>query len=608
MEQLKLQNTNIDKLSKQQMNIVVIGHVDHGKSTAIGRLMANTDSLPQGKLEDVKNMCAKNARPFEYAFLLDALKDEQAQGITIDSARCFFRSKKREYIIIDAPGHIEFLKNMVSGAARAEAALLVIDAKEGVRENSRRHGYLLGILGIKQVAVCVNKMDIVSYSQEVFESIKNEYLKFLGQIGVKPTDFIPLSAREGDNVTRTSENMPWYHGRTILETVDNFTKEPEPINKPFRFPVQDIYKFTEAGDDRRIIAGRIETGSIKVGDEVVFLPSGKQSRITTIESFNTPVQTEAHAGQSTGFTLDEQIYLQAGELMCKADEPRAKVNTHLKVNIFWMGRQPMVKNKRYKIKLGAVRMPVWLTEITTVLDASELTTDSNRRQIERHDVAECVLETLKPIAFDLSETIAQTGRFVIIDNYEIAGGGVILGSAEKATNRIIEHVEQREKRWERSGITPQVRALTYKQHSTLMLICGPAGLGKIELAKALEENLFDSGRFVYYLGLSNSLPGMDINENSERDEQIRRIGEISHLFTDAGLILITTISDLDDYELETITILNRPNDCRVVNIGANRFSKATVDLQIDDLNDMTQAVVRIKELLTKKKYLIEYYL
>ena len=275
MEQLKLQNNNIDKLSKQQMNIVVIGHVDHGKSTVIGRLMADTDSLPQGKLEDVKNRCAKNARPFEYAFLLDALKDEQSQGITIDSARCFFRSKKREYIIIDAPGHIEFLKNMISGAARAEAALLVIDAKEGVRENSRRHGYLLGILGIKQVAVCVNKMDIVSYSQEVFESIKNEYLKFLGQIGIEPTDFIPLSAREGDNITGISDNMPWYRGRTVLETVDNFTKEPEPINKPFRFPVQDIYKFTEAGDDRRIVAGRIETGSIKVGDDVVFLPSGQ---------------------------------------------------------------------------------------------------------------------------------------------------------------------------------------------------------------------------------------------------------------------------------------------------------------------------------------------
>src|SRR3989339_474219 len=258
---------------KEHMNIVIVGHVDHGKSTVIGRLLADTGSLPEGKLEFVKQMCFKNAKPFEYAFLLDALKDEQSQGITIDTARCFFKTKKRDYIIIDAPGHIEFLKNMITGAARAEAALLVIDAKEGVRENSRRHGYLLSMLGVKQVAVCVNKMDLVDYSQEVFTSIKNEYQEFLDRIGVTPMNFIPLSARNGDNIIVKSDKMPWHSGMTILETVDSFARELDHIKKPFRFPVQDIYKFTETGDDRRIIAGRIETGSIKVGDEGVCLPS-----------------------------------------------------------------------------------------------------------------------------------------------------------------------------------------------------------------------------------------------------------------------------------------------------------------------------------------------
>lgn len=612
MTQLMAESPQADRSSKEQMNIVVIGHVDHGKSTVIGRLLADTHSLPKGKLEEVKARCARNARPFEYAFLLDALKDEQAQGITIDSARCFFRSKKREYIIIDAPGHIEFLKNMISGAARAEAALLVIDAKEGIRENSRRHGYLLSMLGIKQVAVCVNKMDLVSYAQDVFESIKAEYLEFLGQIGIQPVDFIPLSARVGDNVDRISAHMPWYKGHTVLEIMDRFTKEPDPVKKPFRFPVQDIYKFTEAGDERRIIAGRIDTGSIRVGDEVIFLPSEKRSKIITVEGFNMPVQGEAHAGQSTGFTLDKQVYIKPGELMCRVDERAAKVNSHLKVNIFWMGRQPLIKDKRYKIKLAGARMPVWLRQIITVLDASDLSTDSNRQQIERHEVAECVLETLKPIAFDLSQNIAQTGRFVIIDNYEIAGGGVVLGYVENVTNRVTERVQQREKRWERSGITPEIRSARYNQRSTLVLICGPADTGKRRLAKALEENLFSDGRFVYYLGLSNSLldidMGMDINERGERDEYIRRLGEISHLFTDAGLILITTISDLDDYELETIHTLNQPNDCRVIHIGPNGFRRATVDLQIDNLSNIGETVSRIKELLTAKKYLIEYYL
>ncbi|MFH1715710.1 MAG: GTP-binding protein [Planctomycetota bacterium] len=612
MTQLITENYRKNGSSKEQMNIVIIGHVDHGKSTLIGRLMADTRSLPKGKLDEVKARCARNARPFEYAFLLDALKDEQAQGITIDSARCFFRSKKREYIIIDAPGHIEFLKNMISGAARAEAALLVIDAREGVRENSRRHGYLLGMLGIKQVAICINKMDIAGYSQKTFESIKNEYLGFLRQIHVEPMDFIPLSAREGDNVASTSVRMPWYTGNTALETMDSFTKETSHVNKPFRFPVQDIYKFTEAGDDRRIIAGRIETGRIRTGDEVIFLPSEKKSTIVTIECFNAPVQTEARCGQSTGFTLDRQVYIKPGELMCKTNEPSARVGSHLKANIFWMARQPMIKDKRYKIKLAGVRAPVWLRQIINVLDASDLTTDSNRQQIERHDVAECILETLKPVAFDTSQDLSQTGRFVIIDNYEIAGGGIVLDSAQNVTNRITERVEQREKRWERSSITPEVRTGRYNQRSTLVLICGSAGLAKEKLAKALEENLFNDGRFVYYLGLSNSLlgidAGMDISESGERDEYIRQLGEISHLFTDAGMILITTVSNLDDYELETINTLNKPNDCRVINIGLNRFSRTNVDLQIDSLNDVADAVNRIKELLTTKKYLIEYYL
>jgi sulfate adenylyltransferase large subunit len=594
--------------AREQMNIVVIGHVDHGKSTVIGRLMADTHSLPEGKLEQVKARCASDARPFEYAFLLDALKAEQAQGITIDSARCFFRSAKREYIIIDAPGHIEFLRNMISGAARAEAALLVIDAKEGVQENSRRHGYLLSMLGIRQVAVCINKMDLADYSQATFEAIRDEYRAFLQQIGVEATDFIPLSAREGDNIIANSKRMPWYQGSTTLDIVDSFVKEQDTAAKPFRFPVQDIYKFTASGDDRRILAGRVETGSIQVGDEVVFLPSQKRSKIATVEGFNLPTQNQAHAGQSTGFMLTEQVYVNPGELMCKANDKPAQIGSHLAVNIFWMNRQPMIRNKKYKIKLAGARMPVWLREVVTVLDASELTTDSNRQQVERHDVAECVLETLKPIAFDLSTEIAQTGRFVIIDNYEIAGGGVVLKAVESDTNRITERVQQRERQWQRSTITPSVRSTRYNQRSTLVLICGPANTGKENLAQALEEDLFQDGRYVYYLGLSNSSLSMDVNESGQRDEYIRRLGEVSHLFTDAGLILIATISDLDDYELETINTLNQPSDFRIINVGPNRFSRTQVDLQLDTLTDPTDAVQEIKQLLTTQQYLIEYYL
>ena len=209
----------LDLMRKQDMNIVIVGHVDHGKSTVIGRLLADTHSLPDGKLEQVKETCRRNSKPFEYAFLLDALKDEQSQGITIDTARCFFKTELRNYIIIDAPGHIEFLKNMITGASRAEAALLVIDANEGVQENSRRHGYMLSMLGIKQVCVLVNKMDLTDYNEKSFRRIERQYRRFLRRIDVEPKCFIPVSAMQGDNIANHSKNMPWYEGMNVLEVL-----------------------------------------------------------------------------------------------------------------------------------------------------------------------------------------------------------------------------------------------------------------------------------------------------------------------------------------------------------------------------------------------------
>lgn len=594
--------------AREQMNIVVVGHVDHGKSTVIGRLLADTDSLPQGKLEAVREQCRRTSKPFEYAFLLDALKDEQAQGITIDSARCFFKSARREYIIIDAPGHIEFLKNMISGAARAEAGLLVIDAKEGVQENSRRHGYMASMLGVRQLAVCINKMDLVDYGQATFEAIRDEYGEFLGSVGIEPWAFIPMSAREGDNICEPSARMAWYDGPAVLDILDSFEKQPPRVDQPLRFPVQDIYKFTAAGDDRRIIAGRIETGSVAVGDEVVFLPSGKTSRVASIEAFNASPQDTAQAGQSTGVTLETQLYLKPGELMCRTGEPHPRASSKLRVNLFWLSPQPMIHHKRYKMKLAAASVAVWLTDIANVLDASELTTSSHRQQVERHDVAECTLESLRPVACDAAADIAQTGRFVIIDNYEIAGGGVILDAADATNTFARRHVEEREKAWDRTSITAGMRAGRYNQRSALVLIAGPQGVGKRDLAEALEEYLFNCGRMVYFLGMSNSLLGIDADLQAfgERDEYIRRLGEMAHLFTDAGMIFITAVSDLDDHELDVIDTLNRPNELVVVNVGPSRFTRRRPDLQIDAVD--VKSLQKIHTLLQNKQYLIEYYL
>ncbi len=645
------------------MDIVVIGHVDHGKSTLVGRLLADTGSLPEGKLEQVKQACRRNAKPFEYAFLLDALKDEQAQGITIDSARCFFHTAKREYIIIDAPGHIEFLKNMISGAARAEAGLLVIDVAEGVRENSRRHGYLMSMLGIRQIAVCVNKMDLVGYRQEAFAAVRDEYGQFLAKIGLRALAFIPISAREGDNVARrdgdngtleywndgvlegaerpphhstipsfhssnpsSAPRMSWYTGPTVLDLLDTLQKEPAPVDKPLRLPVQDVYKFTEQGDDRRIIAGRIVTGRLHAGDEVVFLPSAKRSRIQGVEAFpsvsrascprsegettSTPRGQDgrdtAEAGESTGVTLQTQVYVKPGELMVRADEAQPRSSTKLEANLFWLSLNPMVMGKRYKLKLHAARAAAYLTAVHTVIDASNLTTVANRRQIERHDVAHVTLETLKPMACDPAIEIPQTGRFVIIDDYEIAGGGVILSAEQTSNTLVLEHVRQRNQAWVRSRISPQERAGRHGQRAALVVICGPQGGDLESLGRAAEEHLHHSGRLAYYLGLSNQLLGLnaDLNVLGGREEFLRRLGETAHLFTDAGLIVITTIADLDDFELETLDTLNQPGELVAVNVGEVQLSRRKPDLVLDQVDP--DALSALHALLQEKQYIQDY--
>ncbi|MBI1937521.1 MAG: GTP-binding protein [Ignavibacteriales bacterium] len=416
---------------KERMNIVIVGHVDHGKSTLVGRLLADTNSLPQGKLEQVKRTCEINSKPFEYAFLLDALIDEQAQGITIDTARIFFKSPKREYIIIDAPGHIEFLKNMISGAARAEAAILLIDAHEGIAENSKRHAYMLSMLGIKQVVVAVNKMDLVNYDEAVFNSIQKDYTQFLNEIDVKPNAFVPLAALHGINITTGSNTIGWYNGPSILELIDTFRKEKEEDQNNFRMFVQGVYKFTADGDDRRIIAGTVNSGKINVGDEIIFLPSGKTSTVKSIEIYEKDSPSTAGSEEAIGITLSTQVYVKHSELIARNDETLPHTTDSFKANIFWMGKKPLQYNKKYKLKIGTKKVDLFLENIESVLDASCLEKSNSRKEIHRHEVAHCIFKTTSPFSFDLIDEIKTTSRFVIVDGYDIAGGGIIVEALEQ---------------------------------------------------------------------------------------------------------------------------------------------------------------------------------
>ncbi len=585
---------------RERMQIVIGGHVDHGKSTVIGRLLADTGSLPQGKLEAVRALCERTARPFEYAFLLDALKDEQAQGITIDTARVFFKSAQRDYIILDAPGHIEFLKNMVTGASRAEAALLVIDAKEGIQENSRRHGYMMAMLGIRQLMVLVNKMDLVGYDRATFERIASDYTAFLTEVGLPPVGVIPIAAREGEGLASRSAHLGWYQGPTVLEALDGFRPEPSLADKPFRMPVQDVYKFTLENDDRRIVAGTVETGRVSIGDEVIFFPSGKRSRVKTIEGFNRPPDEHATAGQATGFTLQEQIYVTRGEVAALAHQARPRVATRLQVSLFWLGRDPLVRDKSYFLKLGTAKIPMRVEQIHRVIDASNLAVTEGKDRIERHDVAECTLELRRPVAVDLPDEVPITGRFVVVDDYEIRGGGIVRETLPDSQAAARDRVLLRNYKWESSFIPPEERAERYNQHPTLLLITGERDVDRKRVAKELEARLFAEGRMVYFLGIANVLYGVDADlgrAREDRTEHMRRLAEVANLMLDAGIILIVTAIELTREDLDLITTSVDAERIRTVWVGQHVTTDVAVDLQLEPSEDPVQGVDQLERLL-----------
>ncbi len=477
----------------ERMNVVIVGHVDHGKSTFTGRLLADSGALPDGKLESVQAWCATHSRPFEYAFLLDALKEEQAQGVTIDSARCFFKSSKRHYIIIDAPGHIEFLKNMISGAARAEAAILLISAQEGIKENSKRHGLMLSLLGIKQVAVLINKMDLVGYDQSVFEAIKLEYAQFLQSIGVKPAAWVPISARQGDHLIGPSDAMPWYKGMDVLSVMDAFHKEKPLSHLPVRFPVQDVYKFTQHQDDRRIIAGTMVSGELHQGDEIVVYPSKKKSTIHRIEGFNVPSSTTVGPDRATGFTLNTQLFIKPGDVISRIGEVEPAVGSCFRANVFWLGKQPLRVGRRYKLKTGTCKVPMVVTHVKSVLNSAELTSTDSVNEVARHEVGEIVIETLKPIAVDLVADHPIMSRFVIVDEYDIAGGGLFIAKDDHP------HLPPIELEMDvQSAIDPGLRHTRLGHRAGVVLVTGSGGVGH-----HLEQELFELGLFPMRLeGLS----------------------------------------------------------------------------------------------------------
>ncbi len=519
------------------LRIVIVGHVDHGKSTFVGRLLHETGSLPEGRLEAVRAMSARRGMPFEWAFVLDAMQSERDQGITIDTTQIRFATAARPYLVIDAPGHKEFLKNMVTGAAQAEAALLVIDAAEGIQEQSRRHGYLLHLLGIRQVAVLVNKMDLVDFSADRFGRVAEDFRAYLAELGVEPACMVPISAREGDNLVRHSPRMPWYQGPSVVQALDSFAYTSLPVDRPLRMPVQDVYKF----DQRRIVAGRIEAGRLAVGDTVLFSPSNKTARIRTIEAWHVPAPPgEAVAGQSIGVTLDEPIFVERGEIMSHVEQPPV-LTTVFKARIFWLGTTPLRIGSTYKLKLATTEATAVVEAIERSIDTAELRSLPPDR-IERNGAGEIVLRTKRMLALDEYTANPTTGRFVLVEDHLPVGGGIVSMEGYPDQRQLVT-VRATNLTQVGHAVSRTARAARNGHRGGVLWFTGLSGAGKSTLALALERELFARGFQVYVLDGDNVRSGLcrDLGFGPEdRAENIRRVGEVAALFADAGFLVVSS--------------------------------------------------------------------
>ncbi len=403
------------------LEIVIVGHVDHGKSTLIGRLFHDTGSLPVEKYEAIKAACERDGREFEFAFLMDALEEEREQNVTIDTAQTYFKTDLRRYVIIDAPGHKEFLKNMLTGAAQADAAVLIVDAAEGVREQTQRHAYVLSLLGIQQVIVVINKLDLVNWSERVFEAVRRDATRFLHGLGLTPSYVIPISARLGDNIAHRSERTDWYDGPTVLAALDTFTDVRSPAHLPLRFPLQDVYRW----DNQRYYVGRVESGIVTVGQEVVIQPSGRQARVQSILEWNEADRGDAVAGECVALTFDQELFAERGEVISPVGRS-PQVTRELVASLFWLGQEPLRVGQQVILKLATAETAATVREITERLDSSTLkVTERHAEALETTEAGTVVLALRHPVAAEAYEENPRLGRFVLVVDGIVRGGGTV---------------------------------------------------------------------------------------------------------------------------------------------------------------------------------------
>lgn len=401
---------------RENINLAITGHVDHGKSTFIGHLLWLTDSLPEEIKKELKNF----SKDIEFAFLLDQFQEERDQAMTIDTTQTYFHSKKNNYVIIDTPGQVEFVKNMVTGVTKADAIVLLVSVEGELPVETKRHAYLVHLLGLKEILVLVNKMDRVDYSKEQFQKRQKEISSFLGELGLRARAVIPLSAKYGDNLTIPSKNMNWYKGPTVLEALDDFSLEKKRAFSPLRFPVQDIYQ----DDGEKILVGRIESGEINKNQTVILLPSRREEKIKNLKVFGRK-KRKAVRGESIGITLVSGAAPDRGEVLCQKENLPYTTNS-IHSQVLWMSERPLRVTEKLRIRCATQDLDCYVEKIEKRINSVTMEeAEDGSPELRLNEVGQLLLKTTRPIVIDRFDFINELGRFILEKNYQAAGAGVV---------------------------------------------------------------------------------------------------------------------------------------------------------------------------------------
>jgi bifunctional enzyme CysN/CysC len=516
---------------KSLLRFITCGSVDDGKSTLIGRLLYDSKLIFDDQLAalraDSKTLGTQDG-DLDFALLVDGLAAEREQGITIDVAYRYFATDKRKFIVADTPGHEQYTRNMVTGASTADAAIVLVDARNGILTQTRRHSYLLSLIGIRHAVLAVNKMDLVGFSREVFEAIAAEYRAFAGRIGLQEVAAIPLSALKGDNVTAPSPNMPWYSGPTLMDYLETVEIEDWRRSRPFRMWVQWVNR---PNLDFRGYAGLIASGTIRAGDRVRVLPAGRESRVSRIVTRDGDLAAAA-AGQSVTLTLDQELDISRGDMLAGRDAPG--VADQFETTVVWMADEPMLPGRSYVLKIGTKLVGATVTDLKYLVNVNTLE-HLAAKKLGLNEIGICNVNLAEPVAFDPYEENADTGGFILIDRITNAtvGAGLIHFALRRSQNI----------HWQAVDIDKRARAAQMGQKACILWFTGLSGAGKSTIANRVEMRLHAAGRHTYLLDGDNVRHGLNKDlgfTDADRVENIRRVSEVARLMVDAGLIVMVS--------------------------------------------------------------------